>query len=141
MVEALIDAIRDGPVLEERGEATLAGVEHRIDSLHVEIRLLLSRKARVWQVLRCSAAADRDRTQRGQITAELFICHRDLGHKYRRKLRIQNRMTNLGATPSQIFDVLRIDAGEKSRDFFIELCLMYKKTIGIGCYCKTRRHA
>ena len=59
MIEALIDAIGNRAVLEERRKAAFAGIEHGVDSLDIQIRLLLSGEARVGQIFRGGTAAHR----------------------------------------------------------------------------------
>ena len=60
VVKALIGAIRDGAIREQRGKAALAGVEQRGMALDIQIGLLLPGKAGVWQILGRGAAADSD---------------------------------------------------------------------------------
>ena len=47
MVEAFVSAIRDRPVSKEGSEATSTRVQQRVSALHIKIRLLLAREARV----------------------------------------------------------------------------------------------
>ena len=60
VVKALIGAIRDGAIGEQRGKAALAGVEQRGMALDIQVGLLLPGKARVWQILGGGAAAHGD---------------------------------------------------------------------------------
>ena len=60
VIEALVHAIADGPVGEERGEAAFARLQQRRDALYVEIRLLLAGEARIGQVFGGGRGSHRD---------------------------------------------------------------------------------
>jgi hypothetical protein len=60
VIEALVDAVGDRAVGEERGKRTAAVLQQRGVALHVQIGLLLAGEARIRQILRRGAAAHRD---------------------------------------------------------------------------------
>ena len=60
MVEAVVDAIDDRAVGEDRGEAAPAGLEQIVFAAHVEKALVLPGEARRRQILRGGRAAHRD---------------------------------------------------------------------------------
>ena len=61
MIEAVVDAIGDRAVGEDRGEAAAAGLEQCIRAAHVEKAFVLAGEARRRQVLRGRRAAHGDR--------------------------------------------------------------------------------
>ena len=61
MIEAVVDAIDDRPVGEERGEALAAGLEDVVVAADVEIALVLTGEARRRQILGGRRTAHRDR--------------------------------------------------------------------------------
>src|SRR3989442_61593 len=60
VVEALIDAVRDGAISEQGGQAALAGVEQGSMALDIQVGFLLPGKAGVRQILGRGTAADGD---------------------------------------------------------------------------------
>jgi hypothetical protein len=108
MVEAFVGAIRDRPVSKKRGKATPAGVEQRVTALHIEIRLLLARKARVRQVLSRGAAAHGDIERMRGIRRQLSVCLCDCVLRVSGYFRRHDRMPDAGPARTEVLDVARI---------------------------------
>jgi hypothetical protein len=61
VVEAVVDAINNGAVGEQRGKALPASLEHVVRAADIQIALMLAGEAGGWQVLGGGRAAHRDR--------------------------------------------------------------------------------
>lgn len=64
VIEAVLLAIGDGPVAEERGEAAVIGIHDSIGPRHVQVALLLTGEAGFGEVLGCRRRTDRHRQLR-----------------------------------------------------------------------------
>jgi hypothetical protein len=99
MVEALRDAVADGAVGEQRGEAAPAGVKQRGLAPDVEVALLLAGKARRRQILGRGARAHRDvdGIAAPATPRQLAVGARHLGGKGLRKFAVEERLPDRGA--------------------------------------------
>ena len=104
-IEAAIGAIRDGAVGEQRREAALAAVDQRGVALHVQVGLLLPGEARVGQVLRRRAAADRDVDALPAPLAQPIVGVRDRALERGRELRGHDRLAELEAALAQLREI------------------------------------
>ena len=109
MVEAFVGAIRDRPISKKRGEAAPACMEQRVAALHIEVRLLLARKARVRQVLGRGAAAHGNIKRMRGIRRQLSVCLCDRLLKVCGYFRRHDRMPNARSALSEVSDVARIE--------------------------------
>ena len=78
MVEAVVDAIDDGPVGEDRGKAAPAGLDHVGFAAHVQETLVLPGKARGRQIFGGRRTAHRDRDPGAALLFERTIGRGDL---------------------------------------------------------------
>ena len=109
MIEALVDAIGDGAVGEERGEAAPACLEQRVAALHVEIGLLLAGEARVGQVFGGGAAAHGDIKGMRRLRRQVGVCLSNELLKVSGDFRRHDRMPDARPALSEVFDVARIE--------------------------------
>ena len=132
VVEAVIDAIDDRPVGEERREAPPARAQERVGAVHAEERLLLTGEARLGQILGRRAGADRDRdllsvgaTQRGVglPNGSLELDGPDGGFDDR-----TDRRARLG----QRGDVAAVDAVQEPGDAVTNTVGVQDRGVGIG---------
>jgi hypothetical protein len=73
MVEAVIDAVDDGSVGEQRGKAPPTGLYHIIGAADVQIAFVLTGEACRRQILGSGGTADGDRDVRPIVAFELAI--------------------------------------------------------------------
>ena len=127
VIEALIDAVRDGAIGEQGGKAALAGIEQRGMALDVEVGLLLPGKAGIWQILGRSTAADGN--IHGVRVAVSASDHRPRGWR----LRVpwakggQHGLAHLAAALAEIGEVVGIQVLEQDGDLLIQVRLVQKR--------------
>ena len=117
VVEALVDAIGDRPVGEQRGEAALAGVEQDLAALDVQIRFLLAGEAGVGQVLGRGAAAHGDvdaaRRARPTVLVGLTIACCEVAGS----VGLEDRLADPAAALTEVLDVAGVQALQGPRGF------------------------
>src|SRR5450755_3955424 len=105
MGETLVDAVRDGALVEQRCVAPQTGLQQRLFADNVQVSLLRAGKTRFRQVFRRRAASDCDRQDLTRVCAELLVSRMDLQLQILGKLRGDDRAANLCAPRMQLVDV------------------------------------
>ena len=108
--EALVHAIGDGAIVEQRGEHFVHALEQRIAAAHVEERFLLAGERRVRQILGGGRGAHRD----GDVAPAAHALERfeDLALEPRRERRRQNPVADLRADARELLDVVDVERRE-----------------------------
>jgi hypothetical protein len=140
VIESLVDAVRDRPILEQGGKTALARIEQRVPALHVQVGFLLTGEAGIRQVFRRRAAPDRDRNVLDRRIVQLRVGTGDLRHEIGRKLRREDGMPDVGAAAPQVVNVAHVEPGQLRLDRSLEPRLPQERAEGIRRHGKPRRH-
>ena len=136
MVETFVGTIRDRPVSKERSKATPARMQQRVAALHIEIRLLLARKARVRQVLSGGAATHSDIKRMRGIRRQLSVCLGDRLLKVCGYFRRHDRMPHAGPARAEVLDIARIQISKDISYLGIHAGLSKEVAISLGGDCE-----
>ena len=138
VVEALVHAVGDGAIVEQRGEHLVHRAQHARLAAHVEEGFLLAGEGGLRQVLGGGRGAHRDRDVRpGRHLAELRD-HRLL--EGRRQRRRHDPLADAGPGRGKLGDVIDVEAGELGADALIEAALLQEVAVRLGGGGKAARH-
>jgi hypothetical protein len=129
MVEALVHAVADGAVGEERGEAAFAAIQHRAMAADIEIRLVLAGHARVGQVLRCGATAYGHVRRMERVAPERVVGGGDFRFEIAREGGGEDGVTDLRATLAKVLHVACVETLEDVANRHVQSGLTQEVTI------------
>ena len=128
VIETLMHAIRNRPVVEERGEHVAHGLDDRILALHVEKGFLLTRKRSLGQIFGGGRGAYCHR--RIGAEASITLAHRAL--EFRGQGYLENPAADVRAHRGEAHDIIDVEGGERLADAPIEAILRKHLSIGRG---------
>ena len=131
VVEALIDAVADGAVREQRGETTLAGFQHGGGAMDIEIRFLLAGKTRVRQVFRGGGRAHSDIGRQFCGPLQFLISGDDFLLQVIGQRGVENCLAHGLAAFAEVGHVAGIEIGEGGADHGMELGLAQEMAVGV----------
>src|SRR5215212_4311295 len=111
VVEIVVDAVGDGPVVIERREHLFDGLHDGVGATNVEESFLLARERRVGQVLRRRAGSDRER-QLLVTPGELCVPSTNLSLEIRWEWLGDHRRTDAATHDGQAHDVVDVEVSE-----------------------------
>ena len=139
MGEALVHPVGDRAIVVERREDLLHRVEDVLVAMDVEEGLLLPGERRVRQILGRRRRAHREAAL--PLGSQRVIGGVDLRFELRRKRRIDDPSTNLGAGLHERIHVVDIERLERGTDALGEPLVSEKLAIGVGGGGKSTGHA
>jgi hypothetical protein len=140
VVEAIVDAVDDGPIGEDRREAAPASLDHVGLAADIQETLVLSRKASAGQILGRRRAADRHGNSDTASGLERAIGLGDLSAHCRIARRLVYELPGSGSALSELQDVAVIDVGQQPMQFVSRFGLSQRLAIGISCQRKPIRN-
>ena len=141
VVEAVVDAIGDGAVGEERGEDAPAGIQQGARAADVEIGLLLAGEGGRGQVLGRGGAAHGDVGIRAELGLELGVGARDLVGEVRRELPVGDPVADARAGARERLDVGDVQARQRLADALHEAVVLEVVAVALGGDGEAVRHA
>src|SRR6056297_662896 len=110
MIEAVMHTVGDGPVVEQRGEYLVDGLDEPIQALHVEERLLLSRERGIRQVF----GSGRGAHCHGDVLAagHLVPGRGDVLAQLRGQRGVHDPLPDLAAGRGEVLDVVYVQRPE-----------------------------
>ena len=129
VLEALVHAIGDRAIVEQRGEHFVHALEQRVATAHVEERFLLAGERCVRQVLGRRRRAHRD----GDLAPAAHALERfeDLALELRRERRGQDPLADPRADARERLDVVDVERRELLRDARGEALVLQEVAIGL----------
>ncbi len=132
VVEALIDPVVDRTVGEQAREAAPAGVEQALGAPDVQVGLLLSGEARVWQVLGRRGAAHRERHILAVLLLQARVALLDLGHEIRRQAGAVHDLPGLLGALGEVVDVVGAQPFERRLQRLERAGRLERVAVGVG---------
>ena len=139
VIEAVVHAVRDRAVVEQRRENFVDRREHGLLAAHVQEGRLLARERRVREILGRRGRAHRDAV--AALRAERAVRAGDLVAEPRGQLRVEHGAADLGSRARQCVDVFDVEIVEQLRDPPIEPVVAQKVAIGVDRGRETVGHA
>ena len=138
MLEALMHAIRDGAIVEERGEDLVHRLQHGRRAAHVEKRLLLTGKGSFRQILRGGGGAHRD----GNLSIAAHARERAHYRRFERgrKGRRHDGLSDVRAGRRELIHVVDVEAGECLGDARGKSALHEEVAKRLGGRCEASRN-
>ena len=139
VVEALVHAVGDGTVVEQRGEDFLGGADDVVDTADVEEGLLLAGEGGVRQVFGGSRGAH----GHGHVVVALGHFgegRTDFRIQPRREFGFHHPLADLRAGLGQGVDVVHIQGVERRMDAVVQATLLEKVAVRLGRSGKAARH-
>ena len=130
VVEVVVDAVGDGPVVVERREHLLDGLHDGVGATDVEEGLLLAGERRIGQVFRRRTGSDRER-QLLVTTGELRVAGTDLSLEIRWEWLGDHRRANAATHHRQARDVVGVEVSELRGDGFGQTLVGDESAIGV----------
>ncbi|VVN12319.1 hypothetical protein PS639_03855 [Pseudomonas fluorescens] len=139
VVEALVDAVGNGAVVEQRGEHLFGGANDVFDATDVQEGLLLTGEGSVRQVFGGSRrahghghvrVAGRQRGERGA----------DFGVEFLGELGFHDPLTDLRAGLGQGVHIVDVQGVERGMDLLVQAAQLQKITISLSCRGKATGH-
>ncbi|MNZ65162.1 hypothetical protein D3C78_833490 [compost metagenome] len=131
VVEALVHAVGNGTVVEQRGEHFLGGADDVFDATDVQEGFLLTGERRVWQVF----GGGRRTHGNGHIRVALRHFGKgsaDFAVQPLGKLGFHDPLTDLSAGPGQGIDVIDIQRVQRGVDLGVQPALLEKITVRLS---------
>ena len=127
--EALVHAIGDGAIVEQRGEHFVHALQQRIAAAHVEERFLLAGERGIRQIFGGRGGAYRD----GNVAPAAHALERfeDLALEPRRERRGQDPLADLRADARERFDVIDVERRQLLGDALGETFVLQEVPIGL----------
>ena len=140
VLEALMIAIGDGAVIEQRGEDFLHRQQHVVHAVDVEEGFLLAGERSVGKILGGGRRTHRHGDRTAGFVDQRLVGGPDLGFQLGRKRRLDQEFADGLAGLREGLNVIDIQFGEHPVDAIGEPLVGQKFTIGTGCGRKTARH-
>ena len=141
MVKALLFTVVNSTVGKAGGIALLNLGNDGSSTLDVQVSVLLSGKAGIWQILGSSAAAySHKRVGLAHLFAQLFVGLSNLLLQIQRHFLVHNCLTHLSANLTQLGAVIYVQAGNQILNLLVETCLLKEILVGAGGSCKAIRN-
>ncbi len=136
--EALVHAIRDRAIVEQRSEHFVDALEQRIAAAHIEKRFLLTGERCVRQVFRRCGGAHGD----GDVASPAHALEgfENLGFQVRREGRGQNPVADLRADRGELLHIVDVQRLQRSCDAIRESFMLQKVAIRLRSRRESRRH-
>ena len=132
VVEAVVDAIDDGAVGEDRGKAAPAGLEQIALAAHIQKALMLAGKAGGRQVFGGRRAAHRDRDPGAAFLFESAIGRGDFRTEMRGAGGLVNQPAGGGGALGEQCDIVVVEAGKKAAQFVLDTGRGERVAVGSG---------
>ncbi len=139
VVEAAVDAVRDGSVGKQRRIAQLAGVQQSAVAAHIQVGLLLAGEARVGQILGGRAAAHGHVQVAAHARTEPVVGLDDGPLQIVGEFGGRDRVADLLAAASQLGDVLGVQPLEQLGDALVEAGLLQEVPVSLRGHREPRR--
>ena len=137
MLEALVDAVGDGPIVEQGGEHLLDAVFDIVQTLDVEEGLLLAREGGIRQVLGGGGGAHGPGDFAARLGHELLVIVIDAGFEGGREGLCHDPATEAGTDLGQLGNVFHVQIIEHGLDALVQSVLGQELAVGIGGSGKT----
>ncbi|VVM79051.1 hypothetical protein PS631_02233 [Pseudomonas fluorescens] len=139
MVKALVHAVGNGAIVEQRSEYFLGRADHVFNATDIEEGLLLASKGGVWQVF----GGGRRAHGHGHVVVALGHFGEgsaDFGIQALGELGFHDPLTDLRAGLGQGVDVIHVQCVERGMDLRIQPALLEKVTVRLSRSGKAARH-
>ncbi len=139
VIEALVHAVGDGAVIEQRSEHFLGRADHVIDAADVEEGFLLAGERGVWQVFSGSRGTD---SNGHVVVAGGHFCEgrTDFRIQAWREFGFHDPLANLRAGLGQGIDVVNVQRVERGVNAVVQPALLEKVTVRLSRSGKAARH-
>ena len=124
MIESLVDAVGDGPVIEQRGVNLAYSRNDVVRTAHVEQGVLLSGEGRFGQVLRRGRGTDRDADLRS--VAKPLESRADRPLEAGGQRRLADQLAYMGAGAAEQLDIVHVQAVQHAVDGLAQPVLVEK---------------
>jgi hypothetical protein len=141
-----VHTVGDGPVVVERGEDQLDGVQDVVDPADVEEGLLLAREGGIREVLGCRARAHRPAHLLAGVAGvagvadEALVCRADVLLQIGRESLRLHRVADLPADLGEPADVVDVEVGQQPVDLVGQAILGQEPTVGVRGGREAVRH-
>ena len=131
MVEAVVDAIDDGTVGEDRCKTAPAGLDHLVFPAHIQETLVLAGKARGRQVFGGRRTAHCDGSFGAAFLFELAISRGDFLAQLRIAGRVIHQLSSRSGALSKHDHIVMVEAGQQPAQFVFDAGCGKCRAIGL----------
>ena len=131
MIEALVDAVGNRAIGEDRGKAAPAGFEQILRAAHIEKAFMLAGKTRGRQIFRRRRTPHRNSGAGPGLPLELPIGFHDLFAERRRVHRPVDDVAGLGGGGRKLLDLALVETVEKPMKFVRDTGLRQRIAISV----------
>ena len=140
MVEALVDAVGDGAVVEERGEHAAHREQDLGLALHIEEGLLLAGEGGFREVFGGGRGAHRDRGTAGDARAQGAVALDDGAFEFRLQRCIEDPAADARTHLGEAGHIVDIEVGQRIPDTGVEPVARKQPAVGLGGGGEAARH-